>query len=66
MSICGWKSAPQIDPATFKGVCPAATLVKVIFFFLFLALPGIAQGQSDRQHIVYFQGTPQELEIYKI
>jgi hypothetical protein len=23
-------------------------------------------GQSDRQHIVYFQGTDQELEIYKI
>jgi hypothetical protein len=25
-----------------------------------------AQGLSDRQHIVYFEGTPQELEIYKI
>ncbi|MDR2387438.1 MAG: hypothetical protein LBE80_07645 [Deltaproteobacteria bacterium] len=33
-----------------------------------LAWPGplAAQDQSDRQHIVYFEGTTQELEIYKI
>ncbi|MDR2366573.1 MAG: hypothetical protein LBF58_00445 [Deltaproteobacteria bacterium] len=31
-----------------------------------LPVPLAAQGQSDRQHIVYFEGTPQELEIYKI
>ncbi|MDR2300828.1 MAG: hypothetical protein LBF38_02145 [Deltaproteobacteria bacterium] len=33
-----------------------------------MTLPGplAAQDRSDRQHIVYFEGTPQELVIYKI
>ncbi|MDR2141769.1 MAG: hypothetical protein LBR11_08285 [Deltaproteobacteria bacterium] len=49
------------------GLIPRS-LVALAFFLLFLVNPviGWADLANDRQHIVYFEGTPQELEIYKI
>jgi predicted deacylase len=34
--------------------------------FLAILLPSKLSASGDRQHIIYFEGTPQELEIYKI
>ncbi|MDR1049956.1 MAG: hypothetical protein LBP95_02525 [Deltaproteobacteria bacterium] len=45
---------------------PAVLALLTTILLVMAAAPGGARGQSDRQHIVYFQGTPDELEIYKI
>ncbi|MDR1296116.1 MAG: hypothetical protein LBO05_01835 [Deltaproteobacteria bacterium] len=45
---------------------PAVLALLMTLLLVMAAAPGGARGQSDRQHIVYFQGTPDELEIYKI
>ncbi|MDR1396055.1 MAG: hypothetical protein LBK52_07800 [Deltaproteobacteria bacterium] len=46
---------------------PAVRGLAAVFFLLAAASSLAAAGPaSDRQHIVYFEGTPQELEIYKI
>lgn len=57
------------EPSALTG---AISLALALFFFIaivFGAAPfskALAASSGDRQHIVYFEGTPQELEIYKI
>ncbi|MDR1309567.1 MAG: hypothetical protein LBL95_06690 [Deltaproteobacteria bacterium] len=63
----GLRTAPTEAPGT-SGKAWGLILSALALAVAALSSPAPlrAQGQSDRQHIVYFEGTPQELEIYKI
>jgi hypothetical protein len=58
------KSAPVL--AKLSNIAFLCIWVLGIVLTISGLCPKTAQGSVDRQHIVYFEGTPQELEIYKI
>ncbi|MDR1677507.1 MAG: hypothetical protein LBS44_03850 [Deltaproteobacteria bacterium] len=57
----------SVLPPRLRSAWPGLkSVVWSIVLLLILVSPLSAQSKSDRQHIVYFEGTPQELVIYKI
>ncbi|MDR0356117.1 MAG: hypothetical protein LBJ64_10360 [Deltaproteobacteria bacterium] len=65
MSIRGARTVPSLRPDLLFKTAFFLTVLALCSGFAFISVLW-AQPKSDRQHIVYFQGTPQELEIYKI